>query len=631
MAEYIEYHPLKFWLDPASIAEIVAHIQAYLVANPINSTTEIETIIHDYLIAHPELIGGVDSVNGLTGEVVLTADNISGGENVTIKDVLDSLQDQIDDIINDIYKPTANMLTPKTLDETKQNVRVISQPDGGFLVNGQATSSTVFVISEVIDLSPGVYKYGCIPEVNASNILQIRRVSSTGGDGGSLAPSTSAVSELTITEPVSVYFRIYVINESTYDNIIVYPMITPAEEWPTAFIPNKSVADYVSRNKINDLSSEIGKGNTEKASNMLHYPDTTAFTRNGITFTFSEDGTINTSGSPESNSTVVTKFICDPVTLEAGEYYVGSRNGIIGGIYWQLYKIVNGSATDNLAYGSGLNKIVLLETTTVNVRFATHNGDLTGYPIRLELFKSTENDQVYIPYGKSILIDSISRGRLDILENRGLPVFAGRRMAIIGDSISTYSNAFYCNNKDYVMYYPSKLITDVDSPNKTWWKIVADCSDCDIVANLSEAGAYASNQRPDGRIDFYARAQVLRDMNINPEIIIVALGTNDSVNSVAVGTLDFDTAYASLSEDTFGNAYIKGIKALQDYFPNAEIISVVFKMDNAYKNAIEEIATTLDCGLIIQQDYKTGASVHPNAEGMRTIAKTVIIKQLMAV
>lgn len=99
MAEYIEYHPLKFWLDPASIAEIVAHIQAYLVNNPINSTTEIETIIHDYLIAHPELIGGVDSVNGETGEVVLTADNINAGETVTIKDVLDSLQDQINNII----------------------------------------------------------------------------------------------------------------------------------------------------------------------------------------------------------------------------------------------------------------------------------------------------------------------------------------------------------------------------------------------------------------------------------------------------------------------------------------------------------------------------------------------------
>lgn len=100
MAQYTEYHPLKFWLDPASIAEIVAHIQTYLVNNPINSTTEIETIIHDYLIAHPEIIGGVRSINGETGEVILTADNISAGESVTIKDVLDSLHDQINEITN---------------------------------------------------------------------------------------------------------------------------------------------------------------------------------------------------------------------------------------------------------------------------------------------------------------------------------------------------------------------------------------------------------------------------------------------------------------------------------------------------------------------------------------------------
>ena len=99
MAEYIEYHPLKFWLDPASIAEIVAHIQRYLVDNPINSATEIETIIHDYLIAHPELIGVV-SVNGETGEVVLNADDIIASGNVTIKDMLDSLQNQINEIAN---------------------------------------------------------------------------------------------------------------------------------------------------------------------------------------------------------------------------------------------------------------------------------------------------------------------------------------------------------------------------------------------------------------------------------------------------------------------------------------------------------------------------------------------------
>lgn len=112
MAEYIEYHPLKFWLDPASIAEIVAHIQTYLVNNPINSTTEIETIIHDYLIAHPELIG-VESVNGKTGDVILTADDIDVIENITIKTVLDELKDDFNNTI--IATPSNNLLNPENI------------------------------------------------------------------------------------------------------------------------------------------------------------------------------------------------------------------------------------------------------------------------------------------------------------------------------------------------------------------------------------------------------------------------------------------------------------------------------------------------------------------------------------
>ena len=148
MAQYTEYHPLKFWLDPASIAEIVAHIQTYLVNNPINSTTEIETIIHDYLIAHPELIGGVESVNGETGEVILTADNISAGETVTIKDVLDSLQDQINDIVISIpsdYQQLINDVSDLKSALEDLITETISSDDiiqGSYDVNGNPTSNS---------------------------------------------------------------------------------------------------------------------------------------------------------------------------------------------------------------------------------------------------------------------------------------------------------------------------------------------------------------------------------------------------------------------------------------------------------------------------------------------------------
>lgn len=157
MAEYIEYHPLKFWLDPASIAEIVAHIQTYLVNNPINSTTEIETIIHDYLIAHPEIIGGVRSINGETGEVVLTADNISGGENVTIKDVLDSLQDQIDDIVASIPSDYQQLIND--VSDLKSNLQVNNNANLRDFIynnkrigtNGVVTDSTGYKCTDYIE------------------------------------------------------------------------------------------------------------------------------------------------------------------------------------------------------------------------------------------------------------------------------------------------------------------------------------------------------------------------------------------------------------------------------------------------------------------------------------------------
>lgn len=179
MAEYIEYHPLKFWLDPASIAEIVAHIQAYLVANPINSTTEIETIIHDYIIANPELVGGVDSVNGETGEVILTADNISAGENVTIKDVLDSLQDQIDDIVVSIPSDYQQLIND--VSDLKSAV------DAGCETQTVALATTDFTSGIVINSTTGVVTSSTNYKVLNKNLHDLLP---SGATGVSLTPAS---------------------------------------------------------------------------------------------------------------------------------------------------------------------------------------------------------------------------------------------------------------------------------------------------------------------------------------------------------------------------------------------------------------------------------------------------------
>ena len=69
-----EYKPLFVYLEPASIPQVVAHIQKYLAENPIVSDPEaIAEAIQKYIEDHPEIIA---SVNGKTGNVVLTGSDI---------------------------------------------------------------------------------------------------------------------------------------------------------------------------------------------------------------------------------------------------------------------------------------------------------------------------------------------------------------------------------------------------------------------------------------------------------------------------------------------------------------------------------------------------------------------------
>ena len=71
-----EYKPLFVYLEPASIPQVVAHIQKYLAENPIVSDPKaIAEAIQKYIEEHPEIIA-VASVNGKTGNVVLTGSDI---------------------------------------------------------------------------------------------------------------------------------------------------------------------------------------------------------------------------------------------------------------------------------------------------------------------------------------------------------------------------------------------------------------------------------------------------------------------------------------------------------------------------------------------------------------------------
>lgn len=106
-----EYKPLFVYLEPASIPQVVAHIQKYLSENPIVSDPEaIAEAIQKYIEEHPEIIA-VASVNGKTGNVVLTGSdiNINASSAVSIETQLLNLASMINNVGADITQIESNI------------------------------------------------------------------------------------------------------------------------------------------------------------------------------------------------------------------------------------------------------------------------------------------------------------------------------------------------------------------------------------------------------------------------------------------------------------------------------------------------------------------------------------------
>lgn len=199
----------------------------------------------------------------------------------------------------------------------------------------------------------------------------------------------------------------------------------------------------------------------------------------------------------------------------------------------------------------------------------------------------------------------------------------GAKVSIIGDSISTYDATGY-KYDSYEMYYPTNSIPDVNNVNRTWWKMLLDITGATIEVNASYSGSCASSSRSgQGRPSFYDRCSSA--ILGNPDVIIVALGSNDSGDSVPIGDFDYDTPYQNLSEATFANAYIKGVKALKALYPNAKIICVSLRMDNNMACAISYIASTLSCTYVYCGSYVGAVGIHPSYKGMRQITANVLL------
>ena len=256
--------------------------------------------------------------------------------------------------------------------------------------------------------------------------------------------------------------------------------------------------------------------------------------------------------------------------------------------------------------------------TTLALKAPLASPALTGTPTAPTAAAETSTTQIATT-AFATTADHMTRDQIVTIVDQ----LRGKKVSIIGDSISTYTRYLPTG---YKSRYPSGSVQDVD---QTWWKQMLDFAGATLEVNASWSGSRTTDNGEGTYPDFYARCN--STVLGSPDVVIVAMGTNDSTFSVDIGDYDYTTTYTSLSETTFATAYIKGIKALQATFPNAVIICSSLYMKANYATVIKNIATTLGCAYVYAGDYQRENGVHPGAVGMKEIALSIMTsKQLYA-
>lgn len=189
----------------------------------------------------------------------------------------------------------------------------------------------------------------------------------------------------------------------------------------------------------------------------------------------------------------------------------------------------------------------------------------------------------------------------------------GRKISIIGDSISTYNQEGY-KIDGYLTHYPNASL-GVTSVSDTWWYRFFSSCGAVLEINASFAGSRVT-KFSESYPDLYDRVSVIG----NPDSIFIALGVNDVTNNVELGEFDYESE--SHDETKFRSAYIKGIEALKESYPDAEIVCIAFNITGSYEynESIKEIAAHYGCKYV-ETGYESPANnVHPNKNGMVDIA-----------
>ena len=192
-------------------------------------------------------------------------------------------------------------------------------------------------------------------------------------------------------------------------------------------------------------------------------------------------------------------------------------------------------------------------------------------------------------------------------------------VSFLGDSITTYEGVIPTG---FPTYYPAG---DVDSIDKTWWKIAIDKSLTNLLTNNSYSGSFVSQGTMYGASE--KRLELLSKDGMDPDVVVIYMGTNDLTHKIKLAT--------------FTKMYEQMIENIKKMYDDVEIF-VLTMPSNKYSTdfnapriqmnqAIKDIAGKYNLFVIDLVDLITFdnvfdhmyAGAHPNALGMEVIGKEV--------
>ncbi len=233
---------------------------------------------------------------------------------------------------------------------------------------------------------------------------------------------------------------------------------------------------------------------------------------------------------------------------------------------------------------------------------------------------------------------------------RYIGTYRGKKLSILGDSISTFKGYIPEENE----YYYNGKNAGITSVNDLWWAKLADALGMELEVNNSWNATRVSTT---GRLADVAGCLRCEDLGDDPDVIIVSMGVNDFICNVSLGNYNGVGPIPTFT-GSFREAYAVMLTRILAKYKTAEVWCCTFPSCtinenrtspevnrwhyqlNAYNDAVRELCEVFGvkvlehatCGLTYENmdlfmgdwDAETGLALHPNAEGHSLIANNDI-------